>query len=181
MTYWPQPFQAAYHQVTVGQYGAASFLSTIGSASVPVSTAYSATANRVKAIAFRLARPMTVRLAYWMNGATVSGNVILGVYDQTGIKLAETASTAQATINVIQSASIGPILLQPGAYYLATIFSDTVGTIFRTGSLTVEECRSLSLHRQTEGGFALPATLTINGNSGSNDIMVVGLSTQTVI
>lgn len=124
---------------------------------------------------------MMVKLAYWMNGATVSGNFIAGIYDNTGIKLAETASTAQATINVIQSASIGPILLQPGGYYFTMIGSDTIATVFRAGSVTVEECRHLGLHRQTEASFALPATLTISGSPGGNDLMVVGLSTQTVI
>lgn len=124
---------------------------------------------------------MTVRTAFWMNGVAVLGNIIVGIYDGTGIKLAETAATAQAGTNVIQSASIGPIYLRPGTYYMAIIPSSSTATVFRTGSIVAEECRHIGFHRQTEGSHALPATLTISGNSGGNNIIILGLSTQTVI
>lgn len=179
MSHWPQPFQAPYHQLTVGLFSAASTASTVGGLSVPASFALAA--NLLECVPFRLARPATYRTAWWMNGATVNGTIIAGIYDGVGTKLVETADTTQSGANTIQSVAIGPITLPPGSYYAALFPSSATATFFIGTALTVEEQRHQGLHRQTEGSHVMPATLTISGSSGADNSIVFGLATQTVV
>lgn len=68
---------------------------------------------------------------WWVNGATASGNVDLGVYSSAGTRLFSTGATAQAGTNAPQYVTVD-WLVQPGEYYLALSLSSSTGTVQRS-------------------------------------------------
>lgn len=67
-----------------------------------------------------------------MNGAAVSGNIQVGIYDALGNKIAATASTAQAGTTAPQRINFAtPVQLIPGRYYLAVGLDNGVGALVR--------------------------------------------------
>ena len=188
MSHWPQPSQFVSHQATISSWSSLGMLNGIGSGNVPFSGTLG-TAPKLYAFPFRLARPMLAQRAFWLNGATVAGNITVGVYgctpgghsDGAEIKLAETSSTAQSGINAIQSVAIGLIYLMPGLYYGAFLFDNSTMTMFRSSSnLTVSEGRHVGNYQRTLGSYALPATLG-TPRVAEFAMPVFGLATQTVI
>lgn len=78
------------------------------------------------------------------NGTDVTGNIILGLYDSNGVQLVLTAATAGSGTDAYQRVPFtAPLEVQPGTYYVASIYSSgtarynthTIGT-FGAGKLT---------------------------------------------
>lgn len=82
-------------------------------------------------VPFTVWEPFTVTHLAWVNGAAVSGNVDMGIYDEAGTRLTSTGATAQSGTNAIQIVDITDITLGPGLYYMAMSLSSAVGTIWR--------------------------------------------------
>ena len=188
MSHWPQPAQFASHQTTITAWSSLGMMNGIGASNAPFSGTLG-TAPRMFAFPFRLPCPMLVQRAFWMNGATVAGNVIAGIYgctpsahsDGSEIKLVESTSKAQSGVNAIQSVALGPIFLRAGLYWGAFIYSDSTATFFRCSTgFDAQEARHLGSYRRDPGSFALPATLGTPRTHVAN-IPLFGLATQTVI
>lgn len=114
------------------------------------------TANQAIFLPFNVGRRTTYNKIIWMNGATVSGNIDVGIYDIAGAKLASSGSTAQSGTSAPQVITItNGLLLNPGRYFLAICMDNTTGTLVRVApnptSMRAAGCR------QRATSFVLPA------------------------
>lgn len=136
------------------------------------------TANKALYIPFWLPESVTLTQLFWHNGATVSGNVDAAVYAEDGTRKISTGSTAQATINVIQSVNVADTALTAGRYYLALAMDNTTGTIFCWSS-SAQLSKSFGLAEQTSA-FALPATATL-ATITTTRLPLVGFTIRTIV
>jgi hypothetical protein len=109
-------------------------------------------------VPFTLWEPFTVAHLAWINGAAVSGNVDMGIYDEAGTRLTSTGATAQSGTNAIQTVGITDITLGPGLYYMAMSLSSAVGTIFRNAPTAY--LSEMSGVYEEASAHPLPATAT---------------------
>lgn len=115
-------------------------------------------ANRAIYVPFRLNRPIVVQKLYIINGAAVSGNIDLGIYDAKGTRLTSSGSTAQAGISVPQEIDITDITLGRGVFYMACAIDNITAAVLR-GTVTLSVAYALGMANQ-DTAFALPATAT---------------------
>lgn len=130
-----------------------------GGAVTPASSTWPV-ANLAVFIPFALRTPYLVKRLWWANGATANGNVDCGIYSAGGTLLTSTGSTAQSGTAVVQSVALGtPLLLSPGAYYMALASSSTTATFIQAtnGSIQSEQMCGLA---QQASALPLPATAT---------------------
>lgn len=97
-------------------------------AAAPASTAL--TANRAYFIPFEVHETINVSSLWVMNGATVSGNLSVGIYNEAHSRLVVSANTAQSGINSVQAISITNTELSPGRYYMAVAADNGTATLF---------------------------------------------------
>jgi hypothetical protein len=102
-------------------------------------------------------RVIVVSLAI-SNGATVTGNLDLGLYSATGVRLVSTGSTAQSGVNTEQVISVTGTSIGPGLYYLAAAMDGTTGTV-RAFSPASPVATSAGLLTEASA-FSLPDTAT---------------------
>lgn len=125
--------------------------SSPGSAVFPAS-------NRAIYIPFRLNAPIVAELLFVLNGAAVSGNIDVGIYDKDGTRLISTGSTAQSGISSLQTFNITDTRLDMGLFYLAVAMDNTTGALIRTNqaaaAMRMQGCA------QQASAFALPAAAT---------------------
>lgn len=96
--------------------------------------------------------------AIWMNGATASGNLDIGIYDATGIRLASIGTTAQVGTTVPQKASFTtPVQVGPGRFFLGVSMDNTTGTFVRMAP-TLAALRGAGV-RSRPTSFVLPTTV----------------------
>lgn len=93
------------------------------------------------------------------NGATVSGNVDVGIYNEAGTRLVSIGGVAQAGVSTIQLHDIADTALAPGLYYQAVVLDNTTGTFSRNGSVGASTGRIAGL-QQMAAAYPLPATAT---------------------
>ena len=144
----------------------------------PVSRAW-ITANAAVFIPFRISSPIVLAQLFIYNGATLSGNFDVGIYDAAGTKIVSTGSTDQTTgtINLLRVVDITDTLIGPGVFYLAAAMDNITGTMMGIlgGGLN---SRSMGCV-QTATAFPLPATVTFATNA--QIIASIGATTKTVI
>lgn len=128
---------------------------------------------------FKVRRPFNAVYMYVMNGAAVSGNVDLGIYDLAGNRLVSTGSTAHAGTSAIQTFNITDTLLYPGVYYMAMNCSNTTSQ-FQRWSGNVLATRLLGVLTQAVGAVTLPNPATFTSTAISF-FPIVGISSKTVI
>jgi hypothetical protein len=134
-------------------------------------------ANRAIFFPFWIAHPYPVARLFWCNGATVSGNVDCGIYSADGTKILSTGSTAQATINVVQSVAAS-LLLTPGSYHAALAVDNATATMF--ANTPGSGLSSMLGMAQQASAFALPATFA-QARTATSYCPIFGLTTQAVI
>jgi hypothetical protein len=127
--------------------------------SVPASVNY-VTANLAVFVPFWVPDTVVLTKMGLGNGAAVAGNVDLGVYDEAGVRLVSTGTTAQAGTSRIQVIDIGDTTLRRGIYYLAAA-SDTSGATQKwiAAIPAAGIAQSLGL-LQMAAAFVLPANAT---------------------
>jgi len=92
-----------------------------------------ATASKALFYGFTVPSAVTVGHASVMV-ATQSGNVDIGIYDNTGKRLASTGSTACGGAGAVQTIALtAPCTLMPGQVYWAAFCPDTTASSFWTG------------------------------------------------
>jgi hypothetical protein len=136
------------------------------------------TANLAIYVPFSLGVPITAVQMFIYNGATVSGNVDVGLYAADGTRLVSMGSTAQAGTSVLQAFDITDTPLGPGNYYLACAVDNTTATLFRLAP-TARQIAGLGCFTQVTA-FPLPAVATF-ATYASAYLPVFGLSTRTVL
>lgn len=95
----------------------------------------------------------------WLNGATVSGNVDIGVYDKALNKLVTAGSTAQSGTSTFQSVSVTSTTLNPDLYWLAFACDNATGT-FQAAAQGTPMLRTMGVQIETSA-FPLPSTITL--------------------
>ena len=108
--------------------GSPESLGTILVGQAAASTAWPAN-NLALFVPFRVIMPMRIGMMYAINGASVAGNIDLGIYNAQGVKLASNGGLAQAgtsrtqTLNMAAAYRVGP----GQYYYMAIALSSTGG------------------------------------------------------
>jgi hypothetical protein len=74
--------------------------------------------------------PCVITKLWWQNGATVSGNVDVGVYTEEGTRIVSTGSIAQAGVSNLQTIDITDQALPAGFLYFALGASSATATFW---------------------------------------------------
>lgn len=105
--------------------------------------------------------PLTVYKMAWANGATVAGNVDVGIYDVNGARLVSTGMVAMAGVSVLQVADIADTALLPGNYFLAMNSDSATATFSRSSSVEGVTGRACGMQQEAiVSPGTLPATST---------------------
>ncbi len=164
-----------YSQEAIGN----SIAACAGTAFTATASAAYPTANLALFIPFKVFKRITAVQMFVYNGATVSGNIDVGIYDKNGVRLISAGSTAQAGTNALQAFNITDTPFGPGTFYLAVALDNTTGTLFR-GTLVVNIQPGTLGMAQMATAFALPATATFAQIAG-NYIPLIGLTTRVLV
>lgn len=126
----------------------------------PASATYP-TANLAILIPFNLPRDATIVKLWANNGATLSGNIDVGIYDDAFAKIVSIGSTVQAgTANQLQEFDITDTTMIAGRYYLVVALDNTTATLMRfTPTVASSQLRQMGC-AQMAAAFPLPATIT---------------------
>lgn len=124
----------------------------------PTSTIWPA-ANQALYVPFVVDKTATIVKGFWYNGAAVSGNVDLAVYNESYVRQVSIGSTAQSGTSAIQEVNIADTSLTPGRYYLALACDNTTAEFIRVDISTVQLAKALGIAEQASA-FALPSTAT---------------------
>lgn len=117
-------------------------------------------ANDALFIPFQLSESVTVKRVGWANGATVSGNVDMGVYDLAGTRIFSTGSTAQSGVSGIQVVDITDVVIGPGNFYMALACDNITATFARGTVGSLARLRMFCGVLKQATAFALPAAAT---------------------
>lgn len=129
-----------------------------GSSLYTIASATNPSQNLAFYTPFVVSIPTMIRKMWVYNGATVNGNLDLGIYDAKGTRLVSSGSTAQSGTNDLQAVDVTDTLLSPGLFYLA-LASDSATSTFFAQTFTATWALSFGLLQQASA-FALPATAT---------------------
>ena len=115
------------------------------------------TANLALGFWFTLEQQTVFNCFFVANGATVSGNFDISVYDENFVELFSTGSTAQSGTSANQSVA-QTFSLPPGLYYCALAFSNTTATA-QAKSAAAAAAPASHGFVQMSSAFPLPSTL----------------------
>lgn len=132
---------------------------SLGSVGFTFQSAAFPAANAAIYVPFRINKPIVVASIEVLNGATVSGNVDVGIYNESGTRLVSSGSTAQSGTSVIQVFNITDTLLGPGLFYMALACSNTTSTFMRNAA-PVYVSRPIGMAQQATA-FPLPDPATM--------------------
>lgn len=123
------------------------------------------TTNLIILFPFTISTPYTVGSLFVCNGAVVSGNFDIGIYDNGGNtstvnRIISTGSTAQAGTSVPQSVVAATTLL-PGQYYAALVFDGIVATVLARAPAAAGQLAAKGFAQVAAGTVVLPSTLTL--------------------
>ncbi len=136
-------------------------------------------ANRALYLPVELSAPLTVQRAFWINGATVAGNVDVGIYAANGTRLVSSGSTVMAGASAVQQVAITSTYLPPGRYWLA-MASDSATATFNRGAVGSSLLLRVCGVQEQAAAFALPATSTF-ANPSSDYYPFVGFTTKSAV
>lgn len=134
------------------------------------------TASRAFYCPIRLTRAITVAQLAMYNGATVSGNVDIGIYNSAGTRQVSAGSTAHSGASALQVFDVTNTTIGPGLFYLAFAISNVTGTVFGyTGD--APRFRLMGCYGEASA-MPLPATATFS-TTMDGSLPLIGLSTST--
>lgn len=149
----------------------------------PASTAWPA-ANQAMYFPFYIQAPGYIQQMVWVNGATATGNVAMGLYDEAFNLLAGTGSVSATGTSAPQAVSMpapaqGPagFLVTCGRYFLALWASSGSQTFiaWTTAAASTNVNRMLGIGQQTSLTTGLP-TLAVPAVSANSYIPLIGVS-----
>ena len=100
---------------------------------------------------------------FFVHNGNTTGNVDVGLYSGSGVRLLSTGSTARATGGDLQYISVTAQSFPAGFYYIAMVLSTTAGTVFAiipqstASGYLPQACGFL---QEALGATTLPATMT---------------------
>jgi hypothetical protein len=116
-------------------------------------------ANLAVFVPIRIPFPYLVQRVFWINGSTITTtNVDCGLYSIEGSKLLSSGSIAMVGATTIQYASVTPILLNPGRYYMAWTCNNTTSRAY-VATVTAPHGEMSGLQQQATA-LPLPAAMT---------------------
>lgn len=169
------PLRHVTHTSTLNALGPAieqATANTYGSAVWP-------SANRAIFVPFTVDEDYTVVKMGLANGAAVSGNVDLGIYDSSFTRLVSTGSTAQSGTTQMQSFDVTDTDLSPGWYYMALAVSNTTAQVFCLNPSAFEAFMGGVGCFQQAAALPLPSTATPAAVS-SNYLPWFGMTARTL-
>jgi hypothetical protein len=117
-------------------------------------------ANTAIYIPFRVPWPYPVKRAFWVNGATVTGNSDIGIYSRKGARLWSSGSTAQSGASALQYVTASGLILSPDTEYVLGFVNDgTTTRAFGATGVTANLGRFVGLYQQATA-LPLPASAT---------------------
>lgn len=170
----------AHMPVMIGTYSALSIgteLAALGAAA-PASAVI--TSGIPHFVPVTIPAPATVMKLWCVNGATVNGNVDMGIYDEAGNLLVAKGTTAQSGTNTVQEFNITDTQLQPGRYYLALATDSATATFMQT-SVTLGSAaflKALGVAQWSLGTFPLTTGASINVGGV---VIAIGLSIRSAV
>lgn len=102
----------------------------------------------------------TIIRFYAANGAVVSGNIDVGLYDIAGTLLVSSGSTPQAGTTAIQTFDTTDLVVGIGVFYLAVAVDNTTATI-QCQTLTSAIHGKLAGFAEQTSAFPLPAVAAL--------------------
>jgi len=125
----------------------------------------------------RIRRPVVVKKLALANGAAVSGNFDIGIYDAAGTRLVSTGATAQSGTNDLQVVDVTDLTLQTALYYFACVMDNTTGAVDCHNPGAVASAGWGVLTQQLAASGTLPATATwaIDVTNAAKSMNVVAL------
>lgn len=103
---------------------------------------------------------ITVKMLGVINGATLNGNVDVGIYDEAKNRIVSIGTgIAQAGVSAVQTFDVTDTTLNPGLYYLAMATNSNTATYFRANGVANEVVRACGVQEQTTA-YPLPTTAT---------------------
>jgi hypothetical protein len=122
---------------------------------------------------------------WWANGATVAGNIDVGIYAddgdaKPGAKVISSGATAQSGTNSVQFSDVSDTALAAGRYWLAFVHEDIgAPTLFRSGVSAGDAADASMMYYEGDGTVSsLPSSATpLEG--GGQAIYLFGFSTVT--
>jgi hypothetical protein len=102
--------------------------------------------------------PITILSLSFLTGANITANLDLGIYDFAGNRIVSSGSVTQPVASTIQVVDIVDTLLNPGYYFLASVFDNIVSNPTAYGA----SATSLAHFGVCEmaSAFPLPTTAT---------------------
>jgi hypothetical protein len=128
------------------------------------------TANTGFFIPFNVGSMITVKQLAIYNGATVAGNLDVGIYDAEGHRLVSSGSVAQAGVGAIQLFDITDTVLPPGLYYAALACDNATATVDGWDIGHAPGPAGYEVH-QVAAVFPLPATVVYGSADNTDNAM----------
>lgn len=154
----PAPARAHYHAIwTMSMYDSQVFVSGIGT----TASAWPSASMAIY-VPVRVRQPAVVKKLAISNGAAVSGNVDMAVYNAAGTRLVTVGGTTQAGTSTEQVFDVTDTLLLPGMYYIAGVLDNTTGQVVADPD-AAPLCAAYGVLTQTSA-YVLPATATFAVN-----------------
>ena len=153
---WP----LGQNQIVISSFSPEALGSEFGAFGTPVSATTWPTADQAIFVPFVVYNPLTIVKLGFYNGATASGNIDVGIYDEAGVLLVSAGSTAQAGTSGVQSFDVTDTALNPGLHYLAAALDNTTGTFQRPNVATVQLHGAMGILSMATA-FPLPSTATM--------------------
>lgn len=119
-------------------------------------------ANLALYLPLLIPKKINVANMFWQNGATISGNVCMGLYNEAGTRLQQTTIVAHAGASAIQAPSITAFDLPRGRYWLGIAFSSATATIrgFGTSAVGADANKWCAIGEEALGSTQIPTTMT---------------------
>ena len=135
--------------------------------------------SRAMYIPFTVTESITVVKLWALNGATVSGNIDMGVYNTAAVLQIAATEATQTGINALQEFNVPDTVLAAGIYYLGIVLDNTTGTFLMYAAPTTASMKSLGLYLQA-AAYPLPSPATF-ATATAAAIPVCGMSTRVTI
>lgn len=169
--------------ITLSVIGSYSTEGSVGDTAVAASQAWTLTsawpaANRAIHVPIYIPSDCVLQQMFWENGATVSGNVDVGIFNKYGDRLSSAGSTVMAGASTIQTVDITNVELWTGTYYISMAVDNTTAT-FQRAAVAANQLRVCGV-QEMASAFPLPNPITF-GNPSSAYLPKFGLTLNTVI
>jgi hypothetical protein len=116
-------------------------------------------ANRALLLPFSLDTEGLISSVSLANGAIVSGNFDVGIYNAEFQRLISLGGIRQRGINTTQALALPQLLLAPGSYWAALVADNATATLMAMGSLASAQAQQIGIV-EASAAYPLPASLT---------------------